>query len=323
MCDNDSFKSLLACLRVIVSNKTEFECIVPDKANGNSMRGLTGGITYHRNPLREASYPISTTNEIKVLYLLKSICEDYLSKYTHTYNEDKNSLLELEADPTDNITATTDIDPESESDTVSEPIYMLKPYSNHRNAVIQIAGEKEVLHFYIHFCEVGLKLLHLRSNSGSNSGSSSNRGNNNDNINSDVKISSVLDSDTTTRSVFQQINMIQKEDNELELELDIKTNSGITNSNNMKRDDKEVNDTVVTVGSELGSGLSSDIEVGMEMEMDLFSRLDMKLDFIRKVESNSMIYNYCKNHIYQIRLQDDRKCTMMKRSLDYTKPTTV
>ena len=64
MNDDDHFKSLLATLRVIVANKTEFTTVTPEGMVNNSK----GGINYYRNPAREALFPISTSNEIKALY---------------------------------------------------------------------------------------------------------------------------------------------------------------------------------------------------------------------------------------------------------------
>jgi hypothetical protein len=71
---------------------------------------------------RELKSPISLDNEEKVLRHLGRICMTQLKAYDTTYEEDK-ALLASPDGP--------------------------KPFSNKRNALIYMTGEKEICHFYI------------------------------------------------------------------------------------------------------------------------------------------------------------------------------
>jgi len=81
--------------------------------------------------IRDSMIPINAKNEMKAMQLLKSIVEDYLSRYPTKYEDDVVRLASAE----------------------------LAPFSNERHAVIQVAGEKEVLLFYLDLALTALILL--------------------------------------------------------------------------------------------------------------------------------------------------------------------
>lgn len=310
MCENNAFLTLMSCLRVIVANQQEFEAIVPgcfpdSTTSYNKIRNMSGGVFYHRNPLREAAYPISTTNEIKVLYLFKSICEDYLSKYKFKYCEHQQMLLQKDANDE----------------------YVYKPYSNLRNAIIQVIGEQEVLQFYIHLCVVGLKLLHIKSwkcHTVLTDGVINRRDEVADFELKEEKSASSPDSAAVnTKNIFEPL--ISKNELHVEAQKEVTISMKCGSVENVSA----ANADVLNVKEEckLIDAMDAKLELQdmkeKESELDIFTLLDREIESIRQNEANPMVYNYCKNQVYQIRLQDDRKCTLMKRSIDYTKPTTV
>ena len=75
--------------------------------------------------------PINSINEMKAMQLLKRTTEDYLSRYPTKYEDDVRRLSSSE----------------------------LPQFSNERHAAIQIAGEKEVLLFYLDLATTAIKLL--------------------------------------------------------------------------------------------------------------------------------------------------------------------
>ena len=83
--------------------------------------------------IRDAHNGISISNEIKSMQYLESLCYDYLHRYRHTYESDCERLNDG-----------------------SLPLY-----SNERNAVIQLKGEKEILIFYHDYSIIAQKLLHM------------------------------------------------------------------------------------------------------------------------------------------------------------------
>lgn len=81
--------------------------------------------------MRDSMIPINSKNEMKAMQLLKRTTEDYLSRYPTKYEDDVRRLSSSE----------------------------LSQFSNERHAVIQIAGEKEVLLFYLDLATTAIKLL--------------------------------------------------------------------------------------------------------------------------------------------------------------------
>ncbi len=84
--------------------------------------------------LRNAFLPVSIRNEIHTSRVVRNICKHMLSLYSTTLEED----LEL-------------LRPEN--------IEKVPLYSNRRNALIHVRGEKEVLHHFLGLAECCLNLL--------------------------------------------------------------------------------------------------------------------------------------------------------------------
>jgi hypothetical protein len=83
---------------------------------------------------RELKTPISLNNEEKVLRHLGRICMNQLKGYSTTYEEDKLLLANPDGP---------------------------KPFTNERNALIYMAGEKEICHFYIDLMMEGVKYIRM------------------------------------------------------------------------------------------------------------------------------------------------------------------
>lgn len=120
VCENDAMMNALGTSRLLVADKTDLRHIYE---------------TSRYPSAKDFRAALSLRNEIRALKHLYSVCQDYLSRYKTTYEED---CVLLQSDE-------------------------LEPFSNHRNAVIQVKGEKEVLLFYQDFCDTGLSLAHCRS----------------------------------------------------------------------------------------------------------------------------------------------------------------
>lgn len=106
-------------LRLIEADNEDFEMLIASSAS-----------TFYRS-IRDAQTAISLKNEIKSMQLLARICENYLSLYPTTYEDDCIKLA------TGNV-----------------PLF-----SNERNALIQVKGEKEVLLFYKDFAQTVVRLM--------------------------------------------------------------------------------------------------------------------------------------------------------------------
>lgn len=123
--ENDDFRRLLALLRFVVATTDEIDSIFAPP-----------GVKYYRTIAREAKFPISVPNERRAMMHLKQLCAAALSYYSQSYDEDVAALNEPGA---------------------------LEQFSNKRNAVIQVCGEKEVLLFFIRMADSVLHLLSLPS----------------------------------------------------------------------------------------------------------------------------------------------------------------
>lgn len=117
--DNDNTKLLFAFLRLIVADNEDFDILIS-----------SAGSTIYRS-IRDAQVAINSKNELHAMEALEKLCLDYLSKYPTTFEQDCEALKY------GNI-----------------PLF-----SNQRNALIQIKGEKEVLLFYYEFASTAIKLL--------------------------------------------------------------------------------------------------------------------------------------------------------------------
>eukprot|EP00981_Chlorochromonas_danica_P008804 scaffold2312_cov165-Ochromonas_danica.AAC.44 len=119
--ENENSKLLLAMLRLIVADQSDLEIFV-----------ASSGSSLYRS-IRDAQIAVSSRNEYNALCLLRDTCKDLLSKYPHSLEEDCHRLLHGN----------------------------VANFSNERNALIQVKGEKEVLHFYLDFALTGLSLLQV------------------------------------------------------------------------------------------------------------------------------------------------------------------
>mmetsp|Transcript_938 Transcript_938/g.1573 ORF Transcript_938/g.1573 Transcript_938/m.1573 type:complete len:521 (+) Transcript_938:184-1746(+) len=117
--DNENTKLLLAMMRVIEADREDFDLLVA--CAGNSV---------YRS-LRDAQVPISLRNELRVLQSLRSTCQDLLAQYPTSLAQDKERLAAGNT----------------------------APFSNERHALIQVRGEKEVLHLYMELASTGIALL--------------------------------------------------------------------------------------------------------------------------------------------------------------------
>ena len=77
--------------------------------------------------------PICARNEIAALSFLANICRERLRRYPTTYASDLKRLEHGD----------------------------LEPFSNHRNAIIVIMSEKEILHFFINLSQVATPIFSL------------------------------------------------------------------------------------------------------------------------------------------------------------------
>mmetsp|Transcript_25065 Transcript_25065/g.32645 ORF Transcript_25065/g.32645 Transcript_25065/m.32645 type:complete len:505 (-) Transcript_25065:171-1685(-) len=123
--DNDNTSFALSCLRVIVANREEFYNL-----------SATGALRMVPHTVKDVCYPLSLRNEIAAMMVLQQTIQEKLNLYPRTLQEDKARLA-------------------SNS---------LPPFSNFRHAVIQVVGEKEVLHHYLEHCRVALLMLQLDIN---------------------------------------------------------------------------------------------------------------------------------------------------------------
>jgi histone-lysine N-methyltransferase SETD3 len=126
--DNENTRLMLALLRIIEADRDELGMLMssPDGSNAG-----------YRS-VYNAQTPISVRSELKVLAALQIMCQSYLDKYPTSLENDCTKLA------TGNI-----------------PLF-----TNERNALIQIKGEKEVLHFFLDLAETGTRLLYSKGASG-------------------------------------------------------------------------------------------------------------------------------------------------------------
>ena len=118
--ENDAMMNALGTSRLLVADKNDLRHVYE---------------TSRYPSAKDFRAAVSLRNEIRALKHLYGVCQDYLSRYKTTYEEDC-ALLQSDK---------------------------LEPFSNHRNAVIQVKGEKEVLLFYQDFCDTALCLAHCKS----------------------------------------------------------------------------------------------------------------------------------------------------------------
>ena len=86
--------------------------------------------------IRDAQIAVNIVNELKALELLKSTCENLLNAYPATLLDDERKLRSQD----------------------------IAPFSNQRHAIIQVKGEKIVLHHYIDLATTAIDLIKAPDN---------------------------------------------------------------------------------------------------------------------------------------------------------------
>eukprot|EP01034_Spumella_vulgaris_P026247 gene26247-32792_t len=117
--DNENTKLLFSLLRIVEADREDFDLLAASTGSG-----------LYRS-IRDAQVAVSLGNERRAMTLLRSICDEYLAQYPTTLEQDCERLLHGDV-----------------------PVF-----SNERHALIQVRGEKEVLHFFRDFALVALRLL--------------------------------------------------------------------------------------------------------------------------------------------------------------------
>ena len=157
VCENENSRILFSMLRIIEADVEDYDRLTSGTGylnqnnnqnihNNGSNSGCGGGmgsgsggragVRSYRS-VQDAQIPVSVRNEIRVMKHLKYLCDNNLSAYPNSYQNDCIRLLD-----------------ESSSS--------LAPFSNERHALIQVKGEKEVLLFYKDFSETVIRLLEIK-----------------------------------------------------------------------------------------------------------------------------------------------------------------
>lgn len=119
----DNCKLMFALLRVIVADQEDLELLLSS----------VGPTTYRS--IRDAQIAISPSNEFRMLQQLIRVCDTHLTAYPTTYEQDIERLKNGH----------------------------VPQFSNERNALIQVKGEKEVLLYYRDFAITALKLISAKT----------------------------------------------------------------------------------------------------------------------------------------------------------------
>lgn len=125
-------------VRVAVSNndntKTLLSMLRVAVASKADLHTILSSGPYMYRTAKDIRFALSVANERLALQHLYDVVKKCLAAYPTTLAEDNNALLHGD----------------------------LPPFSNKRNARIQIRGEKEVLHHYLDFAETGLSVIDLK-----------------------------------------------------------------------------------------------------------------------------------------------------------------
>lgn len=142
--NNENTKMLFSMLRVVVTDEKEFNSITAASATSAtaltrnnaviSANGGSGCMSYRT--CRDIRFPLSLRNEKAALSHLRVLVWNALSLYPSTLAQDNIRLADSKNFPA---------------------------FSNARHAVIQVRGEKEVLHYYEELATTALRLLDLQS----------------------------------------------------------------------------------------------------------------------------------------------------------------
>lgn len=132
--NNESTRSCFALLRILAADEYDLHYLT------ESINKLeSSNLPYSYNHLQDIRIGLNKDNEYRALKIFEGLCKNLLMKYPSSYEVD---VLRLEARN-------------------SNGEYLVTPFSNERNALIQVKGEKEILLFYLKLCEIGMKLLNI------------------------------------------------------------------------------------------------------------------------------------------------------------------
>ena len=95
-----------------------------------------------------------------VLRTIASLCETQLARYPTTLEVMYTVLRDTTSPHSHTYTATRCLTPQEDQKTLDDGVYEL--YSNHRNAIVVLRGEKEVCHYYIELAKVCVPLLQMQ-----------------------------------------------------------------------------------------------------------------------------------------------------------------
>lgn len=97
-----------------------------------------------------------------VLRTIASLCETQLARYPTTLEVMYTVLRDTTSPHSHNAHAHTlpHHTPQEDQKTLDDGVYEL--YSNHRNAIVVLRGEKEVCHYYIELAKVCVPLLQMQ-----------------------------------------------------------------------------------------------------------------------------------------------------------------
>lgn len=156
--DGEAYRTLFAFLRIAVANDADMSMLMHTRS-GASLRHIHEADTY-----------LNHRNEYACLMKLKTLLTSLLAQYPRTLEEDMRLLRETIPSSSSSSAASDSKDGaheehkgeerESKADDSSDaPNYVIPMYSNRRHAMIQVRGEKEVLHTYMRLCDLGMGIL--------------------------------------------------------------------------------------------------------------------------------------------------------------------
>ena len=124
--ENENFHTLITFLRIIVANQEDINLLTSSYSKGGSSDSRPG---------RDMHSAITESNEMRAMRLLESTLTKLLGQYPDSLEQNNERLAHDKS---------------------------LAPFSNERHAVIQVRGEKEVLHFFLDFAHIVMRLLSVR-----------------------------------------------------------------------------------------------------------------------------------------------------------------
>jgi len=141
--NNENSRLLFSLLRALACNEEELKAIttsaIGDGGVGRALFGLTdqrahGGIPAFYRSCRDIRHPISLRNERAAMMLLIEMIRKSLARYPTTLHQDVADLMDEAVFPR---------------------------FSNQRHAKIQVRGEKEVLHHFVHWARAAVEVMDI------------------------------------------------------------------------------------------------------------------------------------------------------------------